>query len=606
MSNKKQGELEAMGNRVVFVCLILAALLEAGAAAIIWFMQDVYERMIVTDSAAAAARGIEFLHRSGIDARIAGIPVAMVILLILLSGNVALITYYLSHSRTREQKAHDEGQRYQHWLSNIPGMSYRCEECYPWSMEVVSDGCEALCGYDREAFEEERVLWGELIHAADLDKVKRSIAEAVEAERRFDIEYRIQTKTAGERWVWDRGIAVVPENGIDLVLDGFITDITDRKAAESLLLQEQGYSKAIVTAALDAVITVDASGKVEVFNPAAQIIFGYSSDDMEGKEYSVLLSTPYLQEYQECFSHYNKTGEIPSQFERREIVCERSDGTEFPAQMSISKLQHQTERKLVCFFRDISVRVTAERDKRELTERLAHVDRLNMLGEMATGIAHEINQPLTAISLFSQAGKRLLASGKKTDLPSVFDRLSEHALRAGEIVERMQKMTEQHVITFETLECNSLLEEVASLAVADARIRDIVIDLDFAEGLSPVSVDRVQIQQVVLNLLRNGMAAMQSVQCRKGDSITLRSRPCDNGDTEISVIDSGGGISSESAEELFKPFSTSRESGLKLGLSISRAIVLSHGGHIDYCSNERGGTTFYFTLPAADPGEKDG
>lgn len=605
MSHKKKHEWKAAGARAVFVCTVTAVLVVVAAGAVAWFVQDAHDRTLAADSTQSAASGVEFLLREGSVAGMANISVAVIVSLLLLSGIVALLTCGLVRSRIRANKARDDAQRFQRWLSSIPGMSYRCEERYPWAMEFVSDGCEALCGYDREALEEHRVLWGELMHPADLDKVKEYVAETVEAGHRFDVEYRIRTKTGEERWVWDRGIAVVPADGMALYLDGFITDITARKATERLLEQEKGYSEAIVTAALDAVITVGAGGRVEVFNPAAQVIFGCSRDDIEGEEFSVLLSAPYQQEYQECFSHYYNTGEVPAHFERREIICKRSDGTEFPAQVSISKMQHQAERTLVCFCRDISVRVTAEREKRELTEKLAHVDRLNMLGEMATGIAHEINQPLTAISLFSQAGKRLLTSGKESGLPSVFDKLSEHALRAGEIVERMQKMTEQHVITFETLACNALLEEVASLAVADARLRGIVIDLDLAEGLSPVSVDRVQIQQVVLNLLRNGMAAMQSVQCKKGDSITLQSRSRENGDIEVSVIDSGGGISSEAAEEMFKPFSTDRESGVGLGLSISRAIVLSHGGHIDYCRNDRGGATFYFTLPAVDPGERD-
>ncbi len=530
---------------------------------------------------------------------------AMLVLFILLSSLAPLITYYLLRSRSRAKKALEDAQRLKRLLSNIPGMSYRCQEDYPWSMEFVSDGCQALCGYDQEALGTDHVLWGELIHPGDIDKVKQGVAEAVAGKKRFDIEYRIRTATGEERWVWDRGLAIYTDEGRGLVLDGFLTDITDRKGTERSLIQEKGYSESIVAAAMDAVITVGAGGKVETFNPAAQTTFGYTPEEMKDKDFSLLMPAPYKKEYEDLVVHYQKTGEMSVRFQRREVIGKRRDGSEFPVQMSVSKMQHQTERKLVCFIRDISSRIAAARETKELTEKLAHVDRLNMLGEMATGIAHEINQPLTAISLFSQAGKRLLISGKEDRLPEILDKLSQHALRAGEIVERMQMMTEQHVITFDTVECNSLIEEVTSLAVADARIRDIVIDLELADGLPPVSVDRVQIQQVMLNLLRNGMQAMQSVSCERGDVIKLRTRLRENNDIEISVIDSGGGVSDSAAENIFKPFSTTRESGMGLGLSISRAIVLSHGGQIDFFNNDCGGATFYFTLPVADPGEQD-
>ncbi len=589
MSQDKQDKSKMAGRRAVLVRSALAGLVVAAVIALVWYMLVARERAIIVNSTESTAL----------------FSIAMLVLLILLSSLASLITYYLLRSRSRAKKALEDAQSFRRLLSNIPGMSYRCQEHYPWSMEFVSDGCRALCGYDRDALRTDQVLWGELIHPDDLARVKQSVAEAVAGKRRFDIEYRIRAQAGEERWVWDRGIAVYPDEGEDLVLDGFLTDITDRKGTERSLIQEKGYSESIVAAAIDAVITVGAGGKVEAFNPAAQLKFGYTPEEMVGKSFSLLMPAPYKKEYEELFSHYRQTGEMSVRFERREVIGKRRDGSEFPAQVSISKMQHQTERKLVCFVRDISVLIAAEREKRELTEKLAHVDRLNMLGEMATGIAHEINQPLTAISLFSQAGKRLLSSGKEDRMPEILDKLSQHALRAGEIVERMQRMTEQHVITFDIVECNSLIEEVTSLAVADARIRDIGIELELADGLPPVSVDRVQIQQVMLNLLRNGMQAMQSVHCERGDIIKLQTRLCQNNDIEISVIDSGGGVSDRAAEQIFKPFSTTRESGMGLGLSISRAIVLSHGGQIDFFNNDCGGATFYFTLPAADPGEQD-
>ncbi|MCH8059539.1 MAG: histidine kinase, partial [Proteobacteria bacterium] len=214
-------------------------------------------------------------------------------------------------------------------------------------------------------------------------------------------------------------------------------------------------------------------------------------------------------------------------------------------------------------------------------------------------IAHEINQPLTAISLFAQAGKRLFGAEKHDRLPEIFDKLSQHAQRAGAVIERMQSMARRQESAKEIVDCNALVEEVAKLAEAEARIRDMTIEVDTESELPPIEVDTVQIQQVALNLLRNGMEAMRSVDCRDGNAVKLQTKLLGDGDIEVAVIDKGCGVSEEVAKILFTPFSTTKESGMGMGLSISRAIITAHGGHLDFHNNDSGGATFFFTLPAA-------
>ena len=223
-----------------------------------------------------------------------------------------------------------------------------------------------------------------------------------------------------------------------------------------------------------------------------------------------------------------------------------------------------------------------------------------MLGEMATGIAHEINQPLTAISLFVQAGGRLLDAKKLDRMPEIFDKLNQHAHRASAVIERMQSMARRRESAKELIDCNVLVGEVAKLAEAEARIRDMTIEVDTQSGLPAVSVDAVQIQQVALNLLRNGMEAMQSVDCRDGNVIGLHARLDGNGSIEVSVVDRGSGVPEDVEELLFAPFSTTKKSGMGMGLSISRAIVIAHGGRLDFRNNDTCGATFFFTLPPAD------
>jgi len=251
------------------------------------------------------------------------------------------------------------------------------------------------------------------------------------------------------------------------------------------------------------------------------------------------------------------------------------------------------------FVRDISRQRAAEDEAQQRLEQLAHMDRLIMLDEMATGIAHEINQPLTAISLFATAGKRLLDAGNRERMPEIFDKLSQHAQRASAVIERIQSMARRQESTKEIVDCNTLVEDVAKLADAEARIRDMTIEVETENDLPPVAVDAVQIQQVALNLLRNGMEAMRSVDCRDGNTITLQTSLCDDGDVKVAVIDKGCGVSEAGAKTLFTPFSTTKESGMGMGLAISHALVTAHGGYVDFLNNESGGATFFFTLPAA-------
>lgn len=256
-------------------------------------------------------------------------------------------------------------------------------------------------------------------------------------------------------------------------------------------------------------------------------------------------------------------------------------------------------------FRDRSSQRLLERDACRTQQQMAQADRLNTLGEMASGIAHEINQPLTAISLFAQAGKRLLDGANYAQMPLIFDKLSEHVQRTGAIIEQMQTMTRCHASTREVVDCNTLVAVVARLAAVEARICNIRIRLLLATELLPVYIDSVQIQQVALNLLRNGMEAMRLVECQYGDTISIRTRRRNDGNIEVAIIDTGCGVSAAAADNLFAPFSTTKEIGTGLGLSIGQAIIGAHGGQIHCRNNAAAGVTFFFTLPAVTPGDQD-
>lgn len=482
---------------------------------------------------------------------------------------------------------------------SIPGMLYRCLNQPGWPFEVASDGCLDLCGYTRAELETGEVSWGDIIDPQDREQVWNDTQTAVTNGTPYEFEYRITTRAGAQRWVWERGQANVDMPDGVVRLEGLVTDITSRKATEMALADARAFSEAVVDTAVEAVITIDMHGCIETFNRSAQEMFGYRFFEVAGRNVSMLMPDPYASEHDGYIRNYLDT-HIPRIIGTgREVRARRKDGTIFPIHLSVSEVAFHPVRKFVGLIRDMSQQHAAERAAREHLEQLAHVDRLNMLGEMATGIAHEINQPLTAISLFSQAGKRLLDAGNVERLPDIFDKLSQHAERAGAIIERMQTMAKRGESARQTVDCNALIIEIAELAEAEARLRDIEIAVLSTRDLPAVDVDAVQIQQVALNLLRNGMEAMRVVECIRGNTITVTTGLRDNGDVEIRVIDSGCGVADDIAERLFTPFSTTKDSGMGMGLSLSRTIIMAHGGQLDFHNNTDGGATFYFTLPPA-------
>ena len=502
----------------------------------------------------------------------------------------------------------------------------------------------------------------------------------------------------------------------------------EHRKQEAALLRSEAYSKAIVATAAEGIITLDARGRIETVNRAAEKMFGYKASELIGEDINVLMPGPYRSKHTGYIRDYVATGTGTICGAGREVPAQRKDGTEFPVYLAASEVILDGERCFAGIMRDISDQKMAEESRKaverrfravfeqrhqlsgilsvegrvleanrksrefggaqgesvtgrfywelpwwshspemqrrmqeaiqsaaagetvrfeatrpradgqlatldfsvrpimeedgeieflvteshDITERrqaeeearqhrarVAHVARLSTLGEMAAGIAHEINQPLTAISLFAQAGRRLVDSGKFERMDEVCHKLNEHALRASEVVERMQTMARQGESVKNVVDCNELIETAVKLAESEARIYDIQIDFERGADLAPVSVDGVQIQQVALNLLRNGMEAMIATD-NEERSIAIRTRGSDNGQIEVSVSDRGCGVPQDYADKLFTPFSTTKTSGMGMGLSISQAIVRAHGGSIGFRNNDSGGTTFWFTLPAVE------
>lgn len=250
---------------------------------------------------------------------------------------------------------------------------------------------------------------------------------------------------------------------------------------------------------------------------------------------------------------------------------------------------------------DVTDRRQSEDEARQLQERLTHFSRLSTMGEMATGLAHEINQPLSAITTYAQACQRLMRSPGHDDhdVLEALEQISAQALRAGEVIRRLRNFVKNREVKREAIDCGRLLDDLRTLAETDARLNNVRlrIEEDVAE-LPPVYADPIQLQQVVLNLVRNAIDAMTNVpEARREVVLSTKLRP--EGEIEIVVADRGEGLAPEAAEQLFNPFFTTKASGTGLGLAISRSIVRAHGGRLWHTPNEGTGARFHFTLPVS-------
>lgn len=365
-----------------------------------------------------------------------------------------------------------------------------------------------------------------------------------------------------------------------------------------------GELQALLDACIDAVIIIDHRGSIMTFNRAASRMFGYEASQVIGRNVSMLMPSPDREQHDEYLARYLKTGNARVIGIGREVTAQRGDGSHFPASLAIGRIDGHSPPHFVGFLHDLSARnaqeaqrLAAEQAMREARERLMHVARLSTMGEMTTGLAHEINQPLTAITMYAQAAERLAAQ-PNPDLGELVDALKQisgQALRAGEIIRRLRELVRNRQVREELLDLNAAVRELAVLAESDARVNGVRLEIDLAASLPPVLGDTIQLQQVMLNLVRNAIEAVQAPACER--SVTLRTAHVGNS-VEMSVSDRGPGLDPAIRDRLFEAFATTKAAGMGLGLAISRSIIEAHGGKLAWRANEPRGSCFHFSLPA--------
>lgn len=357
--------------------------------------------------------------------------------------------------------------------------------------------------------------------------------------------------------------------------------------------------QAVLDAAVEAVILIDENGIIETFNRSAERLFGWQADEVLGKNVSMLMEGADRAGHDGYLKRFLNTGEAKIIGIGREVPARRRDGSVFPAMLAVGEVQQSNPRRFVGFLHDITLRRQAEEAARQSEARLNHFARLSTMGEMAAGLAHEINQPLTAIATFSQAATRMLSRPEgieREDLTEALDQITAQALRAGEVIRRLRAFVKNREVRHERVDCKRVVEDSRLLLQADARSNNVQLRLRVADSLPPITADPVQLQQVLINLVRNAIDASIDVPGAHREVI-LSANLDGDGMVEVAVADHGHGLSTEAAERLFHPFFTTKPGGTGLGLVISSSIIRAHNGRIAYRSTPGGGCTFFFTLP---------
>lgn len=363
---------------------------------------------------------------------------------------------------------------------------------------------------------------------------------------------------------------------------------------------------ALLDAAVDALIIIDAKGNIELFNTAAQNMFLFTSQEILGKNIKLLMPNPFRDNHDSYLSSYLASGESKIIGKGRKVKGKKSNGVEFPIFLSVGEVKGSSHTQFVGIIRDITEQENNRIEAQESRERLSHASRLSSMSELAAGIAHEMNQPLSAISSYAQAAKRLLQSdtaGNEEKIITALDKICEQTIRASEVITRLRTFVKKRVAQRQSVDLNKLILETVNLAKVDTRILDHKVILNLNHDKPPqLTADPVQIQQVMLNLIRNGIDAMEHT---KGAPLHIKCHWLSDNLIEVSIIDSGIGMDQQTVSSIFNPFFTTKKSGMGMGLSVSQTIIHAHGGRIYFDPSQSTGCIFSFSLPATVISEED-
>ena len=360
----------------------------------------------------------------------------------------------------------------------------------------------------------------------------------------------------------------------------------------------EAHLRSILATVPDAMIIIDEQGIILSFSAAAEKMFGYAENEVVSENVSMLMPSPDRERHDGYLKAYRDTGRRKIIGMGRVTTARRRDGSSFPIELSIGEAWVDGQRVFTGFIHDITQRQEQQLRLRDLQSELAHVGRLSELGTLASSLAHELNQPLTAIANYCEGARTLLDGNPACDdLAIARDALADaaaQAVRAGEIVRRMRDFLTHGETEHRVESLAGVITEANALALVGSREHGIDVQVNLDPTADDVFIDRVQIQQVLFNLIRNAIDAMIASPVRE---LAIASEAGPEGFVTITIQDSGAGINESVASQLFQPFVTSKQGGMGIGLSICRTIVEAHGGRIGFEAAKGSGTIFHFTLP---------
>ncbi|HEX2831275.1 MAG TPA: PAS domain S-box protein [Burkholderiales bacterium] len=443
--------------------------------------------------------------------------------------------------------------------------------------------------------------WSESIHRADVGRVIDTYHRAFGALRPFTLDYRLRRHDGEYRNILDHGAPHYNPDGTFLGYIGTCVDVTELKLAEQSLEKQRAFLRQVIDTTPNLIFAKDRAGRFTLANRAIADVFGLQPDDLIGKTDADLNRNPEEVEFfrkidlevmdnvQERFIPEEKLTDARGNVRWLQTMKRPLVGLDGRADQVIGAAADITERK------------NTERELMEQRAQLAHVARVSLMGELAASLAHELNQPLTAILSNARAAQRFMENDAfdRDEIRDILDDVVEATARAAEVIRQMRRLVrKENEPELTAVDLGEVVREVAALVHSDAVMQDIRITLDIESGLPPVLGDRVQLQQVVLNLVMNAFDAI--AERPEGERLIALRADHENGVDRVAVCDRGPGLDAGEEDRIFEPFYTTKREGLGMGLSICRSIIRAHGGTLWAANNAGPGATFYFTVPRQD------
>jgi two-component system, LuxR family, sensor kinase FixL len=466
-----------------------------------------------------------------------------------------------------------------------------------WNWDIGSDS-PCLTGHGNDLFDMrpvgnrmdgEHAITG--VHPDDVESMRQAREEAIQGTGVYFAEFRLLPLSGGTRWLAARGKVEYSPDGQAQCLRGVVYDVTERRQAEERF-------RLVVDGAQSAMIMSDSNGIITLANAQAERVFGYTREELLGKPVAMLLPHYSRGGYLQKRAHPVEPPEVRPAAASGEVHGYRKDGTKVPLEIGLTPLWVSEELLVLASITDISERLRSEQEIALQRDEVAHLSRVAILGEISGSLAHELNQPLTSILSNAQAALRFLEHSPANigEVRESLVQIVDSDKRASEVIRRLRAMLRKERIEFQKLDINGVVRDVVRLLDSDLLNRGVSVVLDLEPSPPRVYGDRVQLQQVLLNLIVNGCDAMKDME--SGRTLRLRTNSSDGTSVTVSIHDLGHGIPPDDLERIFMPFVTSKPEGVGLGLAICGTIIRTHRGRIWAANNTGQGATFHFQLPS--------